>query len=166
MKNYLHLVGNQYAKGHKKNKTCFKKGHIPWNKDIKGIHLSPESEFKVGRKSEKTMPLQSITQRTTKGGKIRNFIKIGEPNKWIEYAKCLWIKNYGILYKGDITHHLNGIAIDDRIENIIAMPRVDHPIFHNRWGLKQLSNKQIEFYIKRYVEITEKRLSQTTEMMF
>ena len=26
----------------------FKKGHIPWNKDLKGIHLSPKSEFKKG----------------------------------------------------------------------------------------------------------------------
>ena len=27
----------------------FKKGNIPWNKDLKGIHLSPKSEFAKGR---------------------------------------------------------------------------------------------------------------------
>jgi hypothetical protein len=26
----------------------FKKGNAPWNKDLKGIHLSPESEWKKG----------------------------------------------------------------------------------------------------------------------
>lgn len=29
------------------------KGHIPWNKGLKGIHLSPATEFKNGRKDEK-----------------------------------------------------------------------------------------------------------------
>lgn len=28
--------------------TRFKKGQIPWNKDLKGIHLSPASEFNKG----------------------------------------------------------------------------------------------------------------------
>lgn len=28
--------------------TQFKKGHTPWNKNLKGIHLSPESQFKKG----------------------------------------------------------------------------------------------------------------------
>jgi hypothetical protein len=32
-------------------RTHFKKGMIPWNKNLKGIHLSPESEFKKGEKS-------------------------------------------------------------------------------------------------------------------
>lgn len=27
---------------------AFKKGNIPWNKNLKGIHLSPKSEFKRG----------------------------------------------------------------------------------------------------------------------
>lgn len=36
------MQGNQYSKG-----------RIPWNKNLKGIHLSPKSEFKKGRKDEK-----------------------------------------------------------------------------------------------------------------
>jgi hypothetical protein len=28
------------------NKSSFKKSNTPWNKDKKGIHLSPETEFK------------------------------------------------------------------------------------------------------------------------
>lgn len=28
--------------------SSFKKGNIPWNKNKKGIHLSPKSEFKAG----------------------------------------------------------------------------------------------------------------------
>ena len=43
-----------YKEG-KKRKICntgrtnFKKGNIPWNKNLKGIHLSPDSEFKEGK---------------------------------------------------------------------------------------------------------------------
>lgn len=33
---------------HKKNSGSFQSGHSPWNKNLKGIHLSSESEFKKG----------------------------------------------------------------------------------------------------------------------
>ena len=29
--------------------TKFKKGNIPWNKDLKGLALSPDTQFKVGQ---------------------------------------------------------------------------------------------------------------------
>lgn len=35
--------------GHRINSGSFKKGLIPWCKDLKGIHLSPRSEFKRGQ---------------------------------------------------------------------------------------------------------------------
>lgn len=43
-----------YKEGRKKpirnsGRTCFKGGNIPWNKNLKGIHLSPQSEFKKGQ---------------------------------------------------------------------------------------------------------------------
>jgi len=44
----MFIKGNKCAKGNKPNKTSFKKGQIPWNKNIKGIHYSPETEFKKG----------------------------------------------------------------------------------------------------------------------
>ena len=43
------------------NKGNFKKGSIPWNKDKKGIHLSPATEFKKGQFVGKNHP-------TWKGG--------------------------------------------------------------------------------------------------
>lgn len=64
-----------------KNNGRFKKGHIPWNKNIKGLHLSPDTEFKKGEKGIKWLPVGSITTRKYKNGEIRRFIKIKEPNK-------------------------------------------------------------------------------------
>lgn len=36
--------------------TYFKKGHLPWTKGMKGIHLSPETEFKKGQLANEKHP--------------------------------------------------------------------------------------------------------------
>ena len=38
------------------NKGTFKKGNNPWNKGLKGIHLSPASEFKEGQFDKEKHP--------------------------------------------------------------------------------------------------------------
>ena len=40
----------RFVKGHKgyRNSGNFKKGHTPWNKGLRGIHISPKTEFKKG----------------------------------------------------------------------------------------------------------------------
>jgi len=47
-KEYLTRLSKK-MKGHKKG---FKKGDVPWNKGLKGIHLSPSTEFKKGQPKE------------------------------------------------------------------------------------------------------------------
>lgn len=46
--------GNGFQKGHPQfnfSDKLFKKGHKPWNKNLKGLHHSPKTEFKKGNKS-------------------------------------------------------------------------------------------------------------------
>lgn len=51
----------------------FKKGNIPWNKDLGGIHLSQKSEFKVGHKnSDETRKLLSKGLRSSEKVNNRN----------------------------------------------------------------------------------------------
>lgn len=128
----------------------FEKGHNPWNKHKKGIHLSPNSEFKKGQKAVNWTCIGTIRKRVCKGKKERNFIKIEEPNKWEELAKYEWKRNYGKIIKGDVIHHINGDSLNDNIENLIALPRTDHPIFDGRWGLKKILIEQYNFYLNRY----------------
>jgi ABC-type Fe3+ transport system substrate-binding protein len=132
------------------NKGTFKKGNTPWNKNKKGIHLSEKSEFKKGQRPNNWTCVGTITTRTSKKNKKRNFIKIEEPNKWIELAKYNWKSKYGKILKGDIIHHMDGNSANDDIKNLIALPRTDHPIFHGRWGIKQLNAEQYNFYLSRY----------------
>jgi len=136
-----YLKDNKFAKGTKPNKTSFKKGMIPWNKGKKGIHLSPESEWKKGRagtlgNQQPALPLLSVTQRKDKNGTTRNWIKTKEPNTWASYAVYLYEQAGYKLKRGYCIHHINNNSSDDRIENLIQVSRQDHPKLHNRWNTK------------------------------
>ena len=131
-----YLIGNQFRKG-KKPTNSFKNGHIPWNKGIKGIHLSEDTEFKKGRKPNFCFPVGTIRIRKEKG-KPRNFIKIAEPNKWKYYAVFLWEQANGKIPKGYVIHHINKNRLDDRLDNLVCLTRSEHINLHR----KDLSTKK------------------------
>lgn len=125
-----YLIGNKFAKGKKGNATTFKKGHIPWNKGIKGIHNSPNTEFKKGRVSKNKRDIGSITLRTHKG-ETRQWIKVAEPNKWKLYSVYLWETYNGMKPpKGYVIHHINKDKLDDRIDNLKLLSRSEHINIH------------------------------------
>ena len=135
-RNNNYLLGNNFAIGNKPNKTSFKKGIIPWNKNTKGLMKSNSGSFRKGQKGINWKPIGSMTIKKEGSGTRRKFIKIKEPNKWIEYAKYLWIKSGRKLKHGYCLHHINNDSFDDRIENLIFVSRQDHPKLHNRWNTK------------------------------
>jgi hypothetical protein len=130
----------------------FVAGQRPWNHGVKGIHLSPATEFKAGGTTDRLVPIGTIRVRKAKIGR-RRYIKTA--NGWTEYAKWLWIDRYGRLLAGDVVHHMNGERLDDRFENLIALPRTDHPKIHNQWGIRPLSEDEIEAYRGRYQDYAE-----------
>lgn len=136
-----YLLGNKFASGSNPNRITFKKGHIPWNKNKKGIHLSRKSEFKKGQPGINWVAVGTKTKRKDQNGVIRNWIKISDPNKWLEYSHYLWIRNGRKLKKGLCLHHVNNDSTDDRVENLILVSRSDHVKLHNRWNTK---NKPFE----------------------
>lgn len=123
-----YMKGNQYRKGLKPTNS-FEKGHTPWNKGLKGIHLSKNTEFKKGNESCRKVSVGTIMERAVKGVK-RNFIKVAEPNTWKQYAIYLWEQENGNLPKGKVIHHINKIPNDDRIENLICLTRTQHINIH------------------------------------
>ena len=142
-------MGKQHAKGNPPNSTSFRKGDSPWNKDTIGLSKANSGSFKAGQKGINWMPVGTVVHRKDHGSH-RNFIKIEEPNKWKYYAQYLWEKQYGQIINGDVVHHLNGTGVDDRIENLIALPRKDHPIYHNHSGVKTIETEQMAYYLSRY----------------
>ena len=133
---HSHLKGNQFRKG-KKPTNSFEKGHIPWNKGLKGIHLNPKTEFKKGRQSERKAPIGTIIKRNEKG-KARNFIKVGDPNKWKYYYVYLWESKNGKVPNGYVIHHINKISDDDRLDNLVCLTRKEHISVHR----EDLQNKK------------------------
>jgi len=111
-------------------KTRFKKGNIPWNKNKKGIHLSIKSEFKKGQIGINHKDVGSITKRKDKNGVIRAWIKILEPNKWIELYRYNWIKAGRLFTKNQVIHHIDFNSENDDIANLVSLSRAEHINVH------------------------------------
>lgn len=102
------------------NKGQFKKGHRPWNKDKKGIHLSKETEFKKGQfegdknhnwrggiqvnKNDCIYLYDGANKRARRPAKVLEAAGVQVPKNWIVY-------------------HIDGIKTNDEITNLIAIPR-------------------------------------------
>ena len=123
----------------------FEKGHTPWTKGVKGIHLSPATEFKAGclrgAAARNYRPVGTITtchdkpprrlrNRRRKGGlqwkgKARRWIKIledGPPKRrWITLARFNYEKQVGPIPPGCCVVHLDGNQLNDTVENLRAV---------------------------------------------
>ena len=118
----------------------FKPGQVVWNKGLKGIHLSPKSEFKKGQPGINWMPVGSVTERIDKHGNPRAFVKVAEPNKWRERAAVNWELFHGKpLPKGKVVHHKDRNTLNDSASNLQALTRAEHIQVHrdDRLAAKQ-----------------------------
>lgn len=102
------------------NSGNFKKGNVPWNFGKKGIHLSPDSEFKKGEMVGKD-------HYSWKGGVqvVKNdcvYLNVGA-NQRVRRPRKVYEDTYGTIPKGWILYHLDGDSHNDDLDNLIAMPR-------------------------------------------
>ena len=112
------------------NKTTFKNGHIPWNKGKKGIHLSIKTEFKKGQVGINHKEVGTITKRKDKNKTIRAWIKVAEPNKWMELYRFNWIKAGKQFTKNHCIHHIDFNSENDDITNLVSLSRAEHLNIH------------------------------------
>ena len=119
--------------------TRWQKGHAPWNKGLKGMHLSPATEFKPGRRPLNLQPLGTITVRYDQPpkrkknrkrkagmepwkGPLRRWIKVsdnGRPqDRWIPLARHLWAKAHGPVPAGRRVVHLDGNMMNTELANL------------------------------------------------
>lgn len=119
------LVNNQFAVGNKANKTSFKKGLIPWNKD-KGVILDRNEierhreEYKLWRKSCYERDNYTCQKTGVSGGRL-------------------------------VVHHLNNFAefpeLRTAIDNGITLSDQSHREFHKLYGRKNNTKKQIDEFV-------------------
>ncbi len=98
----------------------FKSGHKPWNAGLKGIRLSPATEFKKGETTGENHP-------SWKGGE-QKFTKdcvylYAGANKRIRRPKKVYEDINGPIPQGWVLYHLDGDRYNDDIDNLIAIPR-------------------------------------------
>jgi hypothetical protein len=102
------------------NRGSFKKGNVAWNKGLKGIHLSPETEFKKGQLTGSEHP-------SWKGGEQINsndcvYVYAGA-NKRIRRPRKVYQDAHGEIPKGWILYHIDKDMHNDSLDNLIAIPR-------------------------------------------
>jgi hypothetical protein len=103
-----------------KKKGTFKEGHIPWNKDLKGIHLSPTTEYKEGQTAgEKSNMWKGGVQHNAKDV-VYLYDGVG---KRIRRPKKVYEDAGNVVPKGWVVYHLDKVMTNDKIENLIAVPR-------------------------------------------
>jgi hypothetical protein len=129
-----YLIGNQWALGNKPNSTSFRKGQEPWNKNLKGVHLSRSSEFKKGQRGIHYVPVGTVRVRVDKSGKHRRWIKTSDAGKrqfqWTIYATWLWEQKHGKIPAGLLIHHLDGDSMNDALSNYALVTRARHIEIH------------------------------------
>ena len=98
------------------SKGDYRPGTQPWNKGLKGIHLSPRTEFKPGNNMKE---LGSFSLKKRKGNP-RRYIKVlvdGTP-KWVLYSRYLWENSHGKIPFGYTLVYKDGDILNDEIDNL------------------------------------------------
>ena len=121
--------GNKHRKGLRPTNS-FKDGHTPWNKGLKGIHLSVSSEFKQGR-HQPSDNLGTVKIRTHRGTQ-RAWVKIAEPDRWDLLARHIYAITHDLVIpKNMVIHHIDGDSLNDDPANLMMVTRSQHAKLHS-----------------------------------
>ena len=111
------------------NSGSFKKGHVPWNKGLKGCFGARKTSFTKGNLPYNTRAMYS--ERLSKEGYIE--IKV-EINKWISKHRYIWEQHYKReVPKGKVVIFLDGNNRNFEIENLKLISRGALLILNNRY---------------------------------
>jgi len=97
--------GRMMAKDTRGLPTRFLRGHKPWNKDKKGIHIGgEETQFKAGQMPHNHKPIGSVRKQIDGYW----YIKVEEPKKWVALHQYNWMKENGPIPKGKFLKFKDG----------------------------------------------------------
>jgi hypothetical protein len=118
-------VGNRWRAG-KRPTNAWQAGARPWNKGIKGIRLSPTTEFAPGGTPASKVDVGTVRVRTDKNGRPRAWVKTADPSTWRPRAVVAWEAAHGPLPSGRVIHHIDRDSLNDEPSNLAAMTRAQH----------------------------------------
>lgn len=94
---------------------------------MKGIHLSPQSEFKKGLRPVNHVPIGTVKIRHRRRDDSRRaWVKIAEPNTWMLRAQLVWIATHGPIPAGQLIHHEDRDTLHDVLSNLTCLTNAEH----------------------------------------
>lgn len=122
----LGLFRSPEARARMSASSWFPKGHKPFNKGMKGIHLSPATEFRKGHQPANTKYDNCVTIRFTKRGGIPyKYIRIAE-GKWQLLHRHTFENRHGKIPPRHIVGFKNGDTLNCDIGNLYLMSKADN----------------------------------------
>jgi len=115
-----------YLAGNEGRDYRFKKGLVPWNKGLKGLHIpgSEKGQFKKGARPQTWVPVG--TERVRDGGYLYRKIsddQVPARRNWRAVHIMVWEGHHGPVPRGHAVAFRNGNRADIRIENLDLIPR-------------------------------------------
>lgn len=104
----------------------FVKGHIPFNKDTKGLTGTNKSSFKKGHRPHNFQPIG--TEAFTKDGYIK--VKIAEPAKWQLKHRIIWEKHNGPVPKDHVIKFIDDNKQNCDIDNLMIISTQEHGVIN------------------------------------
>jgi hypothetical protein len=109
----------------------FKKGHETWNKEIKGLRPSENTEFKPGMPPANTDEIGVIK---SVGGyfykKINNHTKVQKNNNWKPVHHLVWQEHRGDIPKGHVIVFKDGDKTNCSINNLDCISRAKNMVYN------------------------------------
>lgn len=114
--------------------TRFASGHVPWTKGQKGIHFSPDTEFKKGERPVNYMPVGA--EKMHMGYVWLKIADGGWPEAWRPKHHVIWERAHGAAPPGT---HLLSFRDRDRdnfaLDNLELISKADWMRRHTRHNL-------------------------------
>jgi hypothetical protein len=119
----------RFNKGHKP--TQFPKGHIPWNKGMKGVTIGgQQTQFKKAQIPKKYRPVGS--ERIDVDG--YTWVKVADPKTWKMKHVIIWEAAHGPVPKGHVVIFADGNKQNITLENLLLISRRELAVM-NKKGL-------------------------------
>ena len=109
----------------------FQKGHVPFNKGMKGLHTGgEETQFKPGHMPKNYMPVG--TERINTDGYVE--IKVADPRTWKGKHHIIWEEVNGVVPEGHALIFADGDRLNVVLDNLILVSRKELAML-NKYGL-------------------------------